>query len=179
MRPLLRILAVAGHLAALQLVAGMACWLAAPLPALALAVALGWLLAQAWDIRHVRLAGCLPRPQLALALAIAQAPALVFGAWNILYFLGLAPRFELGAVVIQLWLTPLAPLVAWCPDGSWLGRDWWLWLLSAAPFLLVAAAMMVVRVPPARPAADSPAPPGGGMGGGARPAGAGTSSAQP
>ena len=123
----------------------MACWLAAPLPALALALALGWLLALAWDVRHERLAGCLPRPQLALALVIAQAPALAFGAWNILHFLGHAPRCELGAVVIQLWLTPLAPLVAWCPGGSWRGRDWWLWLLSAAPYLVVAAGMLASR----------------------------------
>jgi hypothetical protein len=152
-----RILAVAGHLAALQLVAGVACWLAAPRPALATALALGWLLALAWDIRHERLAGCLPRPLLALALALAEAPALLFGGWNILHFLGHAPRFELGAVVIQLWLTPLAPLVACCPQGSWLGRDWWLWLLSAAPCLLIAGGVLIARVRPAGPA-DGGAP---------------------
>jgi len=149
MHPLLRTLAVAGHLAAIQLVAGVVCWLLAPLPALALAGTLGWLLVLALDIRHERLAGCLPRPLLALALTIAEGPAVVFGAWNILHFLGHAPRFELGAVVIQLWLTPLAPLLAWCPGGSWLGRDWWLWLLSAAPCLLVAAGVLAARVRPA------------------------------
>jgi hypothetical protein len=153
MRPLVRTLAVSGHLAAIQLGAGVVCWLAAPLPALALMVTLGWLLVLAWDIRHARLAGCLPRPLLALALALSEAPALVFGAWNILHFLGHAPRFELGAVVIQLWLTPLAPLVAWCPSGSWLGREWWLWLLSADPYLLVAAGVLAARVRPAGPAA--------------------------
>lgn len=150
MPPLLRTLAVAGHLAALQLVAGAVCWLAAPLPGLALAAALGWLLALAWDIRHPRLAGCLPRPLLALALALCEAPALVFGTRNILHFLGYAPRFALGAVVVQLWLTPVAPLVAWCPAGSWLGRDWWLWLLNALPWLLVAAGALVARVRPGR-----------------------------
>jgi hypothetical protein len=159
MHQLVRTLAVAGHLAALQLVAGVVCWLAAPLPALALACALGWLLALAWDIRHERLAGCLPRLLLALALALAEAPALVFGAWNILHFLGHAPRFELGAVVIQLWLTPLAPLVAWCPEGSWLGRDWWLWLLSAVPYLLVAAGVLAARGRPAGAAGLAEDPP--------------------
>ena len=33
-------------------------------------------------------------------LGIAWAPALVFGLWNVLYFVGVAPRFELGAFEI-------------------------------------------------------------------------------
>lgn len=137
MRHSIHVLAVAGHLATVQLVAGTLVWWLSPWPWLSLAAAVGWLALLVVDLRHPRFAGALPLWPRTLALVLAESPALVFGAWNVLYFCGLAPRFELGAFVIQLWLTPLMPLLAWCPTGVVLGRDLWLWALSLAPLLLV------------------------------------------
>ncbi len=137
MTSFLRILAVAGHVAALQLVAGVMGWWLSPWPWLSLLVTALWLGVLIMDLRHPRFAGILPPWQRLVALTLAQSPALVFGGWNMLHFCGLAPRFELGAFVVQLWLTPLAPLFAWCPAGSLLERDLWLWALSVAPFVLV------------------------------------------
>lgn len=137
MRHLLRVLVVAGHLAAVQLVAGIVVWWLSPWPWLSLSAALGWLALLVVDLRHPRYAGALPLCQRTMALLLAQSPALLFGAWNVLYFCGLAPRFELGSFVIQLWLTPLMPLLAFCPAGIVLGRDLWLWVLSLAPPLLI------------------------------------------
>lgn len=137
MRHLLDVLAVAGHLAAIQLLVGTLVWWLSPWPWLSLPLAVAWLVLLIVDLRHPRFAGALPLWQRAVALVVAESPALVFGAWNVLYFCGFAPRFELGAFVIQLWLTPLMPLLAFCPDGVVLGRDLWLWALSCAPFVVV------------------------------------------
>ena len=137
MRHTLHVLAVAGHLAAVQLLAGTVVWWLSPWPWLAVLVTIGWLVVMIVDLRHPRFAGALPLWQRTLALVLAESPALVFGAWNVLYFCGFAPRFELGAFVIQLWLTPLMPLLAFCPAGVVLGRDLWLWALSIAPLVLV------------------------------------------
>ena len=137
MQRLLHIVLVAGHLAAVQLLAGVLVWWLSPWPWLALTVALVWLALLIVDLRHSRFAGALPLWQRTVALLVAQSPAVVFGGWNVLYFCGFAPRFELGAFVIQLWLTPLMPLLAFCPEGTVLGRDLWLWALSIAPLALV------------------------------------------
>jgi hypothetical protein len=137
MRPTLRLLAIAGHLAAIQLLAGTLVWWLSPWPWLSLTITIAWLAVVIVDLRHHRFAGALSWWQRTMALLVAQSPALVFGAWNVLYFCGLAPRFELGAFVIQLWLTPLMPLLAFCPEGVVLGRDLWLWALSLAPFVLI------------------------------------------
>jgi hypothetical protein len=145
MRHTLHVLAVAGHVAALQLVAGVLVWWLSPWPWLSLLATALWLGVLVMDLRHPRFAGILPRWQRLIAFMLAQGPALVFGAWNVLYFCGLAPRFELGAFVVHLWLTPLAPLLAWCPTGTLLERDLWLWALSIAPFLLVIGAAAVPR----------------------------------
>lgn len=142
MRHTLNILAVAGHLAAVQLLAGVLVWWSSPWPWLSLLVTALWLGVLIIDLRHPRFAGILPPWQRLGALALAQSPALVFGAWNLLYFLGLAPRFELGAFVIQLWLTPLMPLLTFCPAGVVLGRDLWLWALSIAPVVVVFLALV-------------------------------------
>ncbi len=143
----LRILVVAGHLAALQLVAGVLVWILSPWPWLAMLVTLGWLVVLVADLRHPRGAGILPRRQRLVALLLSESPALIFGAWNLLYFCGWVARFELGAFVVQLWLTPLSPVLALCPGGSLLERDLWLWALSVMPFVMTAA---LVAVPPRR-----------------------------
>jgi hypothetical protein len=142
MRQTLRLFAVTGHLATLQLLAGILVWWLSPWPWLALTLAVAWLAVVIVDLRHPRFAGALPLWQRSLALLLAESPAVVFGVWNVLYFCGFAPRFELGAFVIQLWLTPLMPLLAFCPDGAVLGRDLWLWALSLAPVGLITALML-------------------------------------
>jgi len=140
---ILSILAVAGHLATLQAIGGLVVWWLSPWPQMALAATLGWLVVMVWDLRHPHLAGNLSRWPLGVALLLAESPALVFGAWNLLTFLGLAPRFELGAFIVQWWLTPMAPLLACCPTWTWLDRDGWLWVLSVTPILLVISGMLV------------------------------------
>ncbi len=145
MRPTLTILVVAGHLATIQLLAGCLSWWLSPWPWWSLMVTVGWLVLLVADLRHPRFAGSLPWWQRAIALAVVESPALVFGAWNLLSFIGFAPRFELGAFIVQLWLTPLAQVMAFCPAGALLGRDLWLWALSLAPFLLVAFLLLASR----------------------------------
>ncbi len=142
MQRTLRLLMVTGHLMTLQLVAGVLVWWLSPWPWLSLPIAIAWLALLIVDLRHPRFAGALPLWQRAVALLLAESPAVVFGAWNILYFCGFAPRFELGAFVIQLWLTPLMPVLALCPDGVVLGRDLWLWALSLAPMGLIAVLIL-------------------------------------
>ena len=142
MRQTFTILVVAGHLAAIQLLAGVLCWWLSPWPWWSLTVTVGWLVLLVADLRHPRFAGVLLWWQRALAITVVESPALVFGAWNLLSFIGFAPRFELGAFIVQLWLTPLAQVMAFCPAGTLLGRDLWLWALSLAPFLLVAGLVL-------------------------------------
>ena len=137
MQRTLRLLMVTGHLMTLQLVAGVLVWWLSPWPWLSLPIAIAWLALLIVDLRHPRFAGALSWWQRSLALLLAESPAVVFGVWNVLYFCGSAPRFELGAFVIQLWLTPLMPVLALCPDRVVLGRDLWLWALSVAPLVLV------------------------------------------
>ena len=137
MQRTLQFLMVTGHLMTLQLLAGILVWWSSPWPWLSLLVAIAWLVVMILDLRHPRFAGALPWWQRSLALLLAESPALVFGAWNVLYFCGIASRFELGAFVIQLWLTPLMPLLAWSPGGVVLDRDLWLWVLSFSPALLI------------------------------------------
>jgi hypothetical protein len=146
MRMLLRVLVVSGHLVALQMVAGAIVWWLSPWPWIAVLVSMAWLAVFVGDLRHPRFAGALSRwPRLG-ALLLAQVPALVFGIWNVFYFLGVAPRFELGAFVVQFWLTPLMPILALCPEGVVHGRDLWLWALSVAPVFVIVAAMSVAEI---------------------------------
>lgn len=142
MQRTLQFLMVTGHLMTLQLLAGILVWWLSPWPWLSLPIAVGWLALLIVDLRHPRFAGALSWWQRSLALLLAESPAVVFGVWNVLYFCGYAPRFELGAFVIQLWLTPLMPLLAFCPDGVVLGRDLWLWALSCAPVVLIAVLVL-------------------------------------
>lgn len=145
--PVFFVLIVAGYLAALQLVFGTACWCLAPWPWVAMSVSVLWIVCTVLSLRHPRFAGALPRGQRVLAVAVAELPALIFGTWNLLYFVGAAPRCDLGAFVLQLWLTPLAPIITLCPTGTLLNRDLWLWLISSMPFLLLALSAAVPRRP--------------------------------
>lgn len=132
-------IACAAFLATVQLLVGVAVWCLSPFPVLAMATAAAyvlwcWFAARAWW-----LLGGLGVWRRLLALCLWQSPALVFSAWNLLLFFGLAGRGDVGAVVLHLWLQPLAPLWAMAPGIVIADRGLYLWIQAVLPWVLVVA----------------------------------------
>jgi len=141
----LRLLAITGYAAAVQLTAGIAVLALGRWPVLGWVVLIAWLafLVHAATSRHL-LAG-LPWWQAALVALGWQAPALVFGMWNLAAFLGWVRPLDIGCFVLQLWHAVVVPLIDCCPRREWRGVGLYLWLWSAGPLLLAVAQMLLRR----------------------------------
>ncbi|GDY12332.1 hypothetical protein LBMAG53_12100 [Planctomycetota bacterium] len=132
-------IACAAFLATVQLLAGIAAWCLSPFPFLAVGLAVAYGM---WCVLAARagwLLGGLGAWSRLLALSLWQAPALVFSAWNLLYFFGWAGRGDVGAVVLHLWLQPFAPLWALAPGIVVADRGLYLWIQAVLPWALVVA----------------------------------------
>lgn len=148
------VLAVAGYGALVQLAAGAAVVAAARWPWA------GWVALGAYAAflvhacRHRELlAGLGGWPRRALAVLLWQAPALVFGAWNLAGFLRWCGAFDVGCAVLQGWHAVFLPLVDLVPRGEWRLVSWYLWAASAWPLALAALLVLGSRPAAARSAA--------------------------
>jgi hypothetical protein len=125
-------------LATVQLLVGVGVWFLGPLPVIAIIVSAGYILwcffVAHWDVLLGAGKGFFKR---SLILTLWQFPALITGTWAFLTFLGLAPRFDIGVVVLQIWLEPFAPLWSLLPGIMIHGRGLYLWFLCLLPWILV------------------------------------------
>jgi hypothetical protein len=125
-------------LATVQLLVGVGVWFLGPMPVIAVIASVGyaaWCLFVAhWDVLFGGGKGFFQR---ILILTLWQLPALITGTWAMLTFFGLAPRCDIGVVVLQIWLEPFAPLWSLLPGIMIHGRGLYLWFLCLLPWILV------------------------------------------
>lgn len=145
MTRLLYALAIAGHGAAVQLVAGALVIVLGPWPwagGLVL-TAYAAFLVHSCRSRDL-LAGCAWWARIPI-VTLWQAPALIFGTWNLLAFLRLAPDQDIGCMVLHVWHAVFLPLADLVPRGGWRQVAWYLWMQSAFPWVLTAALVIAAR----------------------------------
>lgn len=138
--------AVAGFAAFVQVLAGVLVVALSPWPWA------GWLTLAIYAVflvhacRHRELlAGLRTLPRRAMAIALWQAPALVFGVWNLGGFLGWWAGLDVGCAVLQAWHAVFLPLLDLVPRGEWRWVSWYLWAESAWPLALSVALLLGSR----------------------------------
>jgi len=134
----MRILAVAGYAALIQLLAGALVIVVGPWPGIDWLVLAGYAGFLVHVCRHRDLlAGLGGWPRRMLAVLLWQAPALLFGVWNLAAFLGWCPGFDAGGALLMAWHAVFLPLTDLVPRGEYRLVAWYLWVGSAWPLVLV------------------------------------------
>jgi hypothetical protein len=127
---------IALALGGLQVLCVILAWLVSPVRPLAYLACLLWVLGCVVLVRHRNWVAGLSRPwRRWLCLLVWQLPGLSSGACALAIFSGLWQAPAIAVFLLQLWLQPLAPLIALAPRATCHAVADYLWVAALIPFL--------------------------------------------